>query len=102
VGEEERQLLEVSNPGAPIPSHLLGTLFDPFRQVVPRHGGRGSGLGLGLFIVRELVQAHGGHVEVRSNEQEGTTFVVVLPRDSRQAHRGPRPPTEGSEEAHSA
>ncbi|HZH76869.1 MAG TPA: PAS domain-containing sensor histidine kinase [Archangium sp.] len=102
VGEEDRQLLEVSNPGAPIPSHLLGTLFDPFRQVVPRNGGRGSGLGLGLFIVRELVEAHGGHVEVRSSEQEGTTFVVVLPRDSRQAQRGPRPPTAGTEEAHSA
>ncbi len=99
VGEPERQLLEISNPGAPIPGHLLGTLFDPFRQGLP---GRGNGLGLGLFIVRELVEAHGGHVDVRST-QEGTTFVVVLPRDSRQAERGTRPSSEGTtEEAHSA
>jgi PAS domain S-box-containing protein len=102
LGESERQVLEISNPGTPIPGHLLGTLFDPFRQALPGRGGRGHGLGLGLFIVRELVEAHGGHVEVRSTQEDGTTFVVVLPRDSRQADRGPRPSTDGTEEAHSA
>ncbi|WP_255415237.1 HAMP domain-containing sensor histidine kinase [Vitiosangium sp. GDMCC 1.1324] len=81
VAEPERQVLEITNPGSPIPSHQLATLFDPFRQRKGRSG-RGSGLGLGLFIVRELVEAHGGHVAVRSTE-EGTTFSVYLPRDSR-------------------
>ncbi|HEX8824719.1 MAG TPA: PAS domain-containing protein, partial [Archangium sp.] len=99
VGEPERQVLEISNPGAPIPAHLLGSLFDPFRQVVPGRSGRGSGLGLGLFIVRELVEAHGGQVTVRSSAQEGTTFTVVLPRDSRQSLRSGRAPEE---EAHPA
>lgn len=86
--EAERQVLEISNPGTPIPSHLLATLFDPFRQVGASRSGRGSGLGLGLFIVRELVEAHGGQVTVRSTEHEGTTFTVVLPRDARAAARG--------------
>jgi signal transduction histidine kinase len=86
--EAEQQVLEISNPGTPIPGHLLATLFDPFRQVGTARSGRSSGLGLGLFIVRELVEAHGGQVTVRSTENEGTTFTVVLPRDARESARG--------------
>jgi PAS domain S-box-containing protein len=86
--DAEHQVLEISNPGTPIPGHLLATLFDPFRQGGATRSGRGSGLGLGLFIVRELVEAHGGQVTVRSTEEEGTTFTVVLPRDARVATQG--------------
>jgi signal transduction histidine kinase len=50
-----------------------------------------------LFIVRELVEAHGGQVSVRSSETEGTTFTVVLPRDARRSARG-----EMRGQAHSA
>ncbi|PTL83520.1 hybrid sensor histidine kinase/response regulator [Vitiosangium sp. GDMCC 1.1324] len=91
--EPEWQVLEISNQGAPIPSHQLATLFDPFRQGGGSRSGRGSGLGLGLFIVRELVEAHGGQVTVRSTEHEGTTFTVLLPRDARQSGQngGPVP-----------
>ena len=92
--EAERQVLEISNTGEPIPSHQLATLFDPFRQVGAARSGRGSGLGLGLFIVRELVEAHGGQVTVRSTENEGTTFTVLLPRDARVAARGGALPEE--------
>lgn len=69
---------EVHNGGA-IPESLLPELFDPFRA--PRHGrGRSGGLGLGLFIVRELVHAHGGVVEVTSSGEGGTTFSVQVRR----------------------
>jgi sigma-B regulation protein RsbU (phosphoserine phosphatase) len=37
-------------------------------------------MGLGLYIVREIVAAHGGSIEARSSEAEGTTFTVRLPR----------------------
>ncbi|WP_257451203.1 sensor histidine kinase [Archangium lipolyticum] len=87
--ETDTQVLEISNAGTPIPSHQLATLFDPFRQVGT--GRRSNGLGLGLFIVRELVEAHGGEVRVRSTQEEGTTFTVRLPRDARQSQRGTRP-----------
>ncbi|WP_240359300.1 sensor histidine kinase [Pyxidicoccus trucidator] len=81
------QVLEVNNPGAPIPAPQLATLFDPFRQAstAREKGRRRGGLGLGLFIVREIVQAHGGSVHVSSSEHDGTTFTVSLPRDARAA-----------------
>ncbi|MCE9671047.1 PAS domain-containing sensor histidine kinase [Myxococcus stipitatus] len=87
---DTRQVVEVHNPGAPIPAPQLATLFDPFRQAGSAHGKGGrrrGGLGLGLFIVREIVHAHGGSVDVRSSELDGTTFTVTLPRDARRAAR---------------
>jgi PAS domain S-box-containing protein len=80
-------VLEVHNPGSPIPAPQLATLFDPFRQAgtAREKGRRRGGLGLGLFIVREIVQAHGGSVHVSSSERDGTTFTVSLPRDARLA-----------------
>ena len=51
-----------------------------------------AGLGLGLFIAREMVGAHGGTIEVRSTEGEGTTFVIRLPLlDSQEADGGGMP-----------
>jgi signal transduction histidine kinase len=73
------QVLEVQNPGKPIPQHQLATLFDPFRQGEEHEGRRRMGLGLGLFIVREIVHAHRGRVTVRSSQAEGTIFTVLLP-----------------------
>ena len=85
IDQPQRQLLEVSNAGPPIADDLMATLFDPFRQAGPSKAGRQSGLGLGLFIVSELARAHGGAVTVRSTQEDGTTFTVFLPHDSRPA-----------------
>jgi signal transduction histidine kinase len=73
-GKELR--LEVQNDGAPIAPELLPEVFEPFRRggAAPR-----GGLGLGLFIVREIVRAHGGEVSVESDAARGTTFTVRLP-----------------------
>jgi signal transduction histidine kinase len=69
-------VLEVHNVGPPIDPGLLPTLFDPFRR-----GQRSAnGLGLGLYIVREIVRAHHGTVEVASTPADGTTFTVTLPK----------------------
>ena len=72
--------LEIWNGGA-IPDALQPTLFDPFRRAAgTRTAAKSAGLGLGLYIVQQVVLAHGGSIELRSNEAEGTRFVVILPR----------------------
>lgn len=70
--------LEVQNEGTPIPPEARERLFEPYRR--GDAGDRQGSLGLGLFIARELVRAHGGDVEVRSSAEDGTRFVVHLPR----------------------
>lgn len=69
-------VLAVHNEGKPIPEALRLTLFDPFRRARQS----GSGLGLGLYITRELVKAHGGDVSFTSSAETGTTFTVRFPR----------------------
>jgi signal transduction histidine kinase len=71
--------IRVSNGGIAIPRELLQFIFEPLVRQSPA-GGRAEGLGLGLFIVRAIVTAHHGTVDVTSNEREGTTFDVHLPR----------------------
>ena len=80
------QRIEVRNGGIPIPVEQQATLFDPFRRGVATTGGatHGEGLGLGLYIVDQIVRAHGGEVEVRSGQVEGTCFAVRLPRGGAQ------------------
>ncbi|ATB28144.1 sensor histidine kinase [Melittangium boletus] len=74
--------LSIHNEGVPIPEEELPSLFEPFRRGRRAGGGSGS-VGLGLFITRRIVEAHGGSIEVRSREGEGTTFTVRLPRTGR-------------------
>jgi signal transduction histidine kinase len=75
-GSDQGISLEVHNLGEPIPEALIPELFEPMRRgtASPRRGS----VGLGLFIVREIVRAHGGNVGVQSGPQ-GTTFTVHLP-----------------------
>lgn len=69
------------NREGPIPPETLPTLFDPFRRGEASHTeGAREGLGLGLYIAREIVSAHRGFIDVMSSEQEGTVFTLRLPR----------------------
>jgi signal transduction histidine kinase len=71
-------LIEVHNGGEPIPPEDLPRVFDRFYQV-DRARTRAGHSGLGLAIVRELVQAHGGEISVQSTREAGTVFTVRLP-----------------------
>ncbi len=73
-------IFAVHSKGPQIPEDLLPLLFDPFRRGVPSSSATSKGLGLGLYITREIVKAHGGDVRVTSSAEGGTTFVVMLPR----------------------
>jgi signal transduction histidine kinase len=86
--------LSVSNGGT-IPPEALPTIFDPFRSG-RRHSRSDDGLGLGLYIVREIVRAHGGEVSVSSRHDEGTRFTVVLPARPRAADASAAPSHAGS------
>ncbi|HWB77401.1 MAG TPA: hybrid sensor histidine kinase/response regulator [Nannocystaceae bacterium] len=79
IREPHAVVVRVHNGGA-IPAELLPTIFDPFRGR-PGAAPRSGGLGLGLFISRQIALAHGGTLDVDSDEGRGTTFVVRLPRD---------------------
>jgi signal transduction histidine kinase len=75
----ERARIEVHNHGPEIPPGARTTLFDPFTRLERRRA-RGGGIGLGLYIVDQIVRAHGGHVACSSDATTGTTFVVDVPR----------------------
>jgi sigma-B regulation protein RsbU (phosphoserine phosphatase) len=69
----------VHNVGAPIPPDLLPHLFEPLRRGDHQVRLGLRSVGLGLYIVQQIVNAHGGHITVRSTEAEGTTFTVNMP-----------------------
>ncbi len=79
-GEEGGVVFEVHNEGAPIPEPVQAHLFQPFKGGERTSSLVREGLGLGLYIVREIVAAHGGRVTFESTEERGTTFIVRLPR----------------------
>jgi len=70
--------LSVRDSGAGIPRAFLSRIFDPFFTTKPP----GKGVGLGLSLVRQSVEAHGGRVDVRSEPGHGTTARVWLPIDA--------------------
>jgi signal transduction histidine kinase len=75
----------VHNHGEPIPQADQQRIFQPLERGVQHREGAGpeaKGLGLGLYICREIVRSHGGSLQVESNQGEGTTFTVAMPRAS--------------------
>ncbi|WP_375759515.1 ATP-binding protein [Corallococcus exercitus] len=80
LGSDDAVTLSIHNAGAPIPPERLGLLFQPLQRASGEvdHGSRS--IGLGLYIVKQLVEAHGGTVTVTSTAEAGTTFTVRLPR----------------------
>ncbi|HEX8551470.1 MAG TPA: PAS domain S-box protein [Abditibacteriaceae bacterium] len=93
--------IEVTDSGEGIAPDFLPYIFDRFRQADSGTTRRHSGLGLGLSIVRQLVELHGGTVSVQSEgEGQGTTFSVQLPLPAIQVT--PRAETTGAKESFAA
>ena len=83
-GEVDAIVVKVSNAGDPIPSSALQAIFEPLVQApnasTETHERSQTSLGLGLFIVREIVLAHGGTISAESSALAGTVFTIRLPR----------------------
>ncbi|HEX5754258.1 MAG TPA: GAF domain-containing sensor histidine kinase [Archangium sp.] len=79
-GESDGVELRVHNDGPPIPADLLPRLFEPLQRGTPQVDRASRSIGLGLYIVKHLVEAHGGTVAAQSGLGRGTTFTVRLPR----------------------
>jgi two-component system NtrC family sensor kinase len=70
-------LVKISDNGNGIPSECIGQIFEPFFTTKRDQ----QGTGLGLSLVRRVVQAHNGQIMVESEEGKGSTFTIVLPKE---------------------
>jgi signal transduction histidine kinase len=75
ASEAREVVVQVADTGVGIPADLVPSIFEPYEQA---HRGRG-GSGVGLMVVRSLVEAHGGRVRVESEEGRGSRFTFTLP-----------------------
>lgn len=82
-----RQMTSISvhNEGPPIAESVMGHLFEPMTRGSVKDDDVRS-VGLGLFIVREIANAHGGVVAVSSSADEGTAFVITIPASGTVVH----------------
>lgn len=72
--------ISIADQGIGIEPEHLDYIFERFYQADGGAGRRFGGMGVGLALVREIVEAHGGHVDVESTPGEGSTFTVSLPK----------------------
>ena len=94
----------VHNTGSVIPQEDLPRVFERFFQVDRARARKGGSSGLGLSIVTEIVEAHGGTVRAVSSEERGTEFIVdaAEPASRRSARRAAAAPTPTSQGATTA
>ncbi|MCX6911070.1 MAG: ATP-binding protein [Verrucomicrobia bacterium] len=83
---EDCVTVSVSDTGAGIPPHLIGRIFEPYEST------KKGGSGLGLMIVRRIVQQHGGAIDVDSVVGKGTVFRLRLPTREKRARVLEAPP----------
>lgn len=73
AGTDGRVRVEIHDTGAGMPPEIAGRAFEPFRST------KEGGMGLGLWITRAIVEAHGGTISFETDPAKGTTFTILLP-----------------------
>lgn len=71
--------IKISDSGIGIPKDKIGCIFDRFKQVDNHHVRKGEGSGIGLYLVKSLVDMHNGDISVESELGKGTTFTINIP-----------------------
>ena len=83
-GSAQSVTVKVTSFGEPIPENCLHSVFETLVQIprvnVRHNGSPQSSVGLGLYIVREIVRGHQGTVSLSSSAEEGTVFTIALPK----------------------
>jgi two-component system sensor histidine kinase BaeS len=79
--ERDRVFATVSDTGSGIGAEHLPHVFDRFYKVDPARAGQTGGSGLGLSIVKAIIERHGGTIAASSHPGEGTTFTVTFPTE---------------------
>jgi len=77
--EENRVAVSVTDEGIGIPDDQMARLFTRFHRVDSRDSRKQYGTGIGLYLVKHLIEAHQGEVSVESESGEGSTFTFILP-----------------------
>ncbi len=95
VAEPDGVAITFTDTGGGISQENLNKVFEPYFTT------KSSGSGLGLLIVRRIVRAHGGEIELQSNEGQGLAFIIRLPRRDRQVRMLALRDGEGGEESES-
>ena len=75
----ESIIISIKDTGIGIPNDKLDIIFDRFRQVDRSLTRNQEGSGIGLAIVKSIVELHGGNISVLSEYDKGTEFIIVLP-----------------------
>jgi len=78
----DRWKMEVTDTGLGIPEHEIPYIFDTFRQVDSVTTRQHGGFGLGLSIVKQLVELMDGEITVKSSNTSGSTFTILLPMEN--------------------
>jgi signal transduction histidine kinase len=76
---DETVCIEISDPGVGFPMEQLDDICRPFTRVEESGGHLFGGVGLGIPIAKQVVESHGGHIEIESEVNKGSTFTIVLP-----------------------
>jgi signal transduction histidine kinase len=71
--------VDVTDQGIGIPQEAVAKLFERFYRASNVDGRGIGGMGIGLYVVKEIVTLHGGKIAVTSQEGEGSTFTICLP-----------------------
>ena len=93
----DEAVISVEDRGVGIPAKELEKVFDKFYRVEKGLVHTVKGSGLGLSLVKHIMEAHGGRVEVASRPGEGSVFSLILPLDRRGTDESPSPQTGGDE-----
>jgi two-component system sensor histidine kinase RstB len=85
-GDEDQVVIHVDDNGPGIPEHERERVFKPFARLDKSRHRASGGYGLGLSIVKRIVDWHGGDIRVDESPMGGARFTVILPRSQQGQH----------------